>query len=281
MDRINRVNPPGQIVKTKHSDVHVMVTGEGPVTVILEAGFSSISIDWCYVQPEISKVARVLSYDRGNYGWSRTKRKTMTSLDSVEEIREVLEKLNVKPPFVLVGHSFGGLSMRLFASMYPDEVIGIVLEDAAHENQYINSEENRKRRRKYKRLVTFGYLTSLVGIPRMLRQKIGRKFLAKEYDASLKYIGYTLGAYKSVYMEYLDTVTSANQLMKAESLPKEMPVIVISANNQPEEWKKNQQILSQLTEKTEQVEAETGHSVHLEDPQIVIDSILKMVSLVK
>ncbi|MDZ5472905.1 alpha/beta hydrolase [Bacillus sp. 31A1R] len=281
MDRINRVTPPGKIVKTKHSDVHVMVTGDGPVTVILEAGFSSISIDWCYVQPEISKVARVISYDRGNYGWSRTERKTMTSLDSVEEIREVLDKLDVKPPFVLVGHSFGGLSMRLFASMYPDDVIGVVLEDAAHENQYIDSEENQKRRRNFKRLVTFGYLTSLVGIPRMLRQRIGRKFLAKEYDASLKYIGYTLGSYQSAYMEYLDSVTSANQLMQAKPLPKEMPVIVISAKNQPEEWKKNQQNLSKLTEQTEQVEVETGHSVHLENPQIVIDSILKMVSLVK
>lgn len=66
MDRKNRVNPPGQIIKTSMSEVHTIVSGEGPITVILEAGFSSISIDWCYVQPEISKSARVISYDRGS-----------------------------------------------------------------------------------------------------------------------------------------------------------------------------------------------------------------------
>ena len=124
MERKNKVSPPGQIIKTRFSEVHAIVTGEGPVTVILESGFSSISIDWCYVQPEISKVARVISYDRGNYGWSKTKRKTMTSLDSVEEIRDILSHLKIKPPYILVGHSFGGLSMRLFASMYPDDEIG-------------------------------------------------------------------------------------------------------------------------------------------------------------
>ncbi|MBT2663356.1 alpha/beta hydrolase [Bacillus sp. ISL-45] len=277
MNRKNKVSPPGQIIKTKLSEVHAIVSGEGPVTVILEAGFSSISIDWCYIQPEISKHARVISYDRGNYGWSKTKRKTMTSLDSVEEIREILRHLKIKPPYILVGHSFGALSMRLFASMYPDEVVGLVLEDAAHENQYMLSQENIKRIKKFKRLVTFGYVTSLVGIPRVLKQKIGRKFLAKEYDESLNYIGYTLGAYKSAYQEYVDSITSASQLLAAKPLRQDLPVIVISAKNQTESWKKNQLLLTELTSNTEEIEADTGHSVHLENPKIVIDSIIKMI----
>jgi pimeloyl-ACP methyl ester carboxylesterase len=174
-DKKNKVEPPGQIVKTRLSEVHAIVTGEGPVTVILEAGFSSISIDWCYIQPGISKVARVISYDRGSYGWSKTKRKTMTSLDSVEEIRDILKHFEIKPPYILCGHSFGGLSMRLFASMYPDDVAGLVLEDAAHENQYVLSQENIKRIKEFRRLVTFGYVTSLVGIPRMYPQNVKKE----------------------------------------------------------------------------------------------------------
>ncbi len=278
MDRKNKVNPLGQIIKTSKSEVHAIVTGEGPITVILEAGYSSISIDWCYIQPEISKVARVISYDRGNYGWSKTKRKTMTSLDSVEEIRDILSHLNIKPPYILVGHSFGGLSMRLFASMYPDEVIGLVLEDAAHENQYVLSQENRKRIKNFRRLLTAGYVTSLVGIPRMFKQRIGRKFLATEYDESLNYIGYTLGAYKSAYQEYVDSVTSALQLVKSKQLRKDLPVVVISAIKQTEGWKKNQLLFTDLTNNTEHIEADTGHSVHLENPKIVIDSILKLIN---
>ncbi|MEH7239015.1 alpha/beta hydrolase [Bacillus sp. JJ1562] len=279
MDRKNKVDPPGQIITTRLSAVHAIVTGEGPVTVILEAGFSSISIDWCYVQPEISKVARVISYDRGSYGWSKTKRKTMTSLDSVEEIRDILSQLKIKPPYILVGHSFGCLSMRLFASMYPDDVEGLVLEDAAHENQYVLSQGNIKRIKRFRRLVTFGYMTSLVGIPRIFKQKIGRKFLSKEFDKSLRYIGYTLGTYKSVYQEYMDTVKSAKQLLNAKPLRKELPVIVISAKKQPENWKRNQLLLTDLTDNTEHIESDTGHSVHLEKPKIVIDSILKLIKI--
>ncbi|OCA90329.1 hypothetical protein A8F94_00015 [Bacillus sp. FJAT-27225] len=278
LDRKNKVNPPGQIIKTRMSEVHAIATGEGPVTVILEAGFSSISIDWCYIQPEISKVARVISYDRGNYGWSKTKRKSMTSLDSVEEMRDILSHLNIKPPYILVGHSFGGLSMRLFASMYPDDVIGLVLEDAAHENQYFLSTENSKRIMNFRRLVTIGYITSLIGIPRLFKQKIGRKFLATEYDKSLNYIGYTLGAYKSVYQEYLDSVISAQQLLTSKPLRMDLPVVVISAKKQTEGWKKNQLLLTDLTNNTEHIEADTGHSVHLENPKIVIDSILKLIN---
>lgn len=277
MNRKNKVSPPGEIIKTRLSEVHAIVTGEGPVTVILEAGFGSISIDWCHIQPEISKHARVISYDRGSYGWSKTKRKTMTSLDSVEEIREVLSHLKIKPPYILVGHSFGALSMRLFASMYPDEVVGLVLEDAAHENQYVLSQDNIKRIKKFRRLVTFGYITSLVGIPRLLKQQIGRKFLVKEYDKSLKYIGYTPGAYKSAYLEYVDSLTSASQLLAAKPLRQDLPVMAISAKKQPESWKKNQLLLTDLTDSTEQFEADTGHSIHLENPEIVLDSIIKLI----
>ncbi|KAA0546855.1 alpha/beta hydrolase [Bacillus sp. BGMRC 2118] len=274
----NKVLPPGKIVRTNQSDIHVLVTGEGPVTVILEAGYSSTSIDWCYVQPELSTFARVLSYDRGNYGWSKTKRKTMSTLDHVEELREVLHKLDIKPPYVLVGHSYGGLSMRLFASMYPDEVSGLVLEDAAHENYYVMSNENKKRIQTFKRLVTMGYVTSLMGLPRLLKQKVGRKFLSAKYNDSLNYTGYTLGAYQAAYREYRDSSLSAKQLFESRSLNKNLPVVVISAKNDSLQWNEHQQLLAKLTNQTTHIQAQTGHSVHLEDPELVINSILKLVN---
>lgn len=273
MNQRNKVAPPGQIIQTKQSDIHTIVTGEGEVTVILEAGLGSVSIDWCYVQPEISKFAKVISYDRGDYGWSRTKRKTLSSLDSVEELKEVLGKLNIQSPYILVGHSFGGLSMRLFASIYPDDVAGLVLVDAVHENQYVSSNQNKK----FRRLVTFGYVTSLMGLPRILKQKIGRKFLVEEYAKHLKYIGYTLGAYKSMYREYRDSSISAKQLIKSKSLREDVPIIVLSAENNAEQWKQQQMLLSQLTTKTEHIQTKTGHSIHLENPRIVMDCITKLI----
>jgi len=273
MSQLNKIAPPGEIIQTNHSEVHAIVSGEGEVTVILEAGLGSVSIDWCYVQPEISKFARVLSYDRADYGWSRTSRKTFTSSDSVEEIKEVLQKLNIQPPYILVGHSFGGISMRLFASMYPNEVAGLVLVDAVHENQYLIGNQNKK----FRRLVTFGYVTSLMGLPRIVKQKVGRKFLAKEYDNHLKYIGYTLGAYKSIYREYIDSSLSAEQLQDSKPLRADLPVNVVSADNSSEQWKQQQLLLSTLTNKTEHIQTNAGHSIHLEDPNIIIDCIKKLV----
>lgn len=273
MNNMNKTAPPGQMIQTKHSNVHAIVSGKGEVTVILEAGLGSVSIDWCYVQPEISKFAKVISYDRGNYGWSRTSRKKLTSLDSVEEVKEVLEKLNLQPPYLLVGHSFGGLSMRLFASMYPDEVVGLVLEDAVHENQYFAGNENKK----FKRLVTFGYVTSLMGLPRLVKQKVGRKFLSKEHDKHLKYIGYTLGAYRTMYREYIDSSLSAKQLLESKPLRKDLPLIVVSAENPSEQWKQQQLLLSTLTNKTEHIQTKVGHSIHLEEPKIIVKSIKKLI----
>lgn len=142
MNHRNKINPPGNIIKTKKSNIHVILEGEGPDVVILESGLGSISIDWSEIQPKVSKSAKVLSYDRGNYGWSKTRRQALTALDYVEELKELLEKVDLQPPYVLVGHSFGGLIMRLYASLYPEQVKGLLLVDAVHENQYAPGNQN-------------------------------------------------------------------------------------------------------------------------------------------
>ncbi len=152
IQRQGKVAPRGRIIQTSTLALHVIEIGEGPVTVILEAGLGSFSIDWYAVQPEL-KNAKVVAYDRGGYGWSTTHRKTMTIEDTVRNLKELVECLQLEPPFVLVGHSFGGLSMRLFAARYPALVEGLVLLDSVHENQYRKENYNDS----YKRLVTFGY----------------------------------------------------------------------------------------------------------------------------
>ncbi len=278
MNRSRKVPPPGKMVKTKDSTIHVMDSGTGPLTVILEAGLSSASIDWCFVQPEISKFARVISYDRGSYGWSRTTRQTRTAGDSVEELKELLCVLDVKPPYILVGHSYGGMIMRLFASTYPNDTKGLILVDAAHENQYIENASNQKRIKKFNLLARFGYMTSLAGLPRLMRHKVGRKYLGPEHEKTLNYIGHTPEAYQSLYFEFRDTGKSAQQILKAKPLPADLPVTVISAANSSKEWNQNQKLMVKLTQNTKQIEADTGHSVHVEKPAIVIEELVNMIN---
>ncbi len=275
--RKNATLPPGQIVRTKYSDLHVLISGDGPITVLLESGLSSISIDWCYIQPEISKIAKVVSYDRGNYGWSRTKRKNMTGLDAIEELEEMLELLNINGPIVLVGHSYGALITRLFASAHPEKVQGMILVDPAHEHYYLYNEKNKKRINQFKRFTILGYLFSVIGLPRLFKQKVGRNFLKDEYVKSLNDVGYSQGGYKSIYMEYRDSCKTAEQLLASRPLKKNLPTIILTADNQTSGWKKYHDTLSNVTNCTDQITVDSGHSIHLEDPEIVIESIKKII----
>ena len=130
-----RESPPGKLVDIGGYQLHVNCTGKGSPTVILDAGFGCDSTAWLTVQPEIAKFARVCSYDRAGLGWSDPGPKPRTSQQIVKELHTLLAKADIRSPYVLVGHSFGGYNVRLYAGHYPDEVVGMVLVDANHHHQ--------------------------------------------------------------------------------------------------------------------------------------------------
>jgi pimeloyl-ACP methyl ester carboxylesterase len=111
-------------------------TGSGSPTVVLEAGFGDVSVEWRSVQPQIARSSRVCSYDRAGYGGSESGPMPRTSLEIAKELHALLENAGEMPPYVLVGASFGGYNVRVFNGLYPDEVTGIVLVDATQEDQY-------------------------------------------------------------------------------------------------------------------------------------------------
>ena len=108
--------------------------GEGSPAVILEAGAGDTLATWEWVLPGVRKLTRVCAYDRAGLGRSDPGPKPRTSARIVAELRELLRRAHVPPPYVLVGHSFGGLNVRLFASRNPGEVSGLVLVDATPED---------------------------------------------------------------------------------------------------------------------------------------------------
>lgn len=127
--------PPGQMVDVGGYRLHLYEMGEGSPTVILDAGMGCHCLDWALVQPEIAKFARVYSYDRAGNGWSEESPNPRTSGNIIDELHTLLVNSGIKGPYVLVGHSFGGINLRLFAMRHPHDVLGIVLVDAAHEDQ--------------------------------------------------------------------------------------------------------------------------------------------------
>ena len=116
--------------------LHINCTGEASAsqpTVILEAGAGEFSVDWSLLQPRVARFARVCSYDRAGSGWSDLGPRPRTMHQIVWELHALLEKAGERPPYVLVGHSYGGLLVRVYASVYPAEVAGIALEESGDE----------------------------------------------------------------------------------------------------------------------------------------------------
>jgi pimeloyl-ACP methyl ester carboxylesterase len=97
------------------------------------------------VQPEVARTTRACSYDRAGLGWSESRPEPRTSENMVKEMHTLLVNGKVNPPYVLVGHSFGGALVRLYAQSYPDEVSGMVLVDSAPDDLFIDIHKNRLR----------------------------------------------------------------------------------------------------------------------------------------
>src|SRR5438445_4750230 len=128
--------PPGKLVDIGGYRLHINCTGTGSPTVILDAGLGGTSLDWSKVQPAVARFTRVCSYDRAGYGWSETEPGPRTSQQMVTELHLLLAHAQINGPYLLVGHSLGGLNMRLYAYHYPGEVAGMVLLDSTSEHQF-------------------------------------------------------------------------------------------------------------------------------------------------
>ncbi|PLR96957.1 alpha/beta fold hydrolase [Bacillus sp. T33-2] len=106
----------------------------GNPTVVMEAGYGDFSNAWDKIIPEIAKLTKVFVYDRAGLGTSEKSPNPRTSKEMVKELNELLTKACLKPPYILVGHSFGGLNVRLYTSEFPIEVAGVILVDSTPED---------------------------------------------------------------------------------------------------------------------------------------------------
>jgi pimeloyl-ACP methyl ester carboxylesterase len=137
-DRL-RYPAPGLLVHVDGRQIHLQVLGaeSGGPTVVLEAGMGSFSPNWYWVQQELAATVRSVAYDRAGLGWSRRSRRPRDAQTIAVELRDALRKAGIEPPYVLAGHSFGGLPVRAFADLYPEMTAGLILVDASHPDQWV------------------------------------------------------------------------------------------------------------------------------------------------
>ena len=137
--RITRDDSSESVLKLQKVDVgghslQFLVGGQGSPAVIFEGGFGTGIASWSRVQKDVAAFAQTVSYDRAGLGQSDPGPKPRSAKQIATELHVALQKSGIKPPYVMVGHSFGGIYVRVFADMYPTEVVGMVLIDPSQES---------------------------------------------------------------------------------------------------------------------------------------------------
>jgi len=151
-----------------HRRLYVRQSGTGSPAVIFEAGIAASSLNWFHIQEQVSRFAAAVSYDRCGLGWSGPCRTLRTPRNVALELHEMLERSGIKPPYLLVGHSFGGLVMRRFALLFPDEVASLILIDPMRCDEWppVNRTKQGDLRRA-KKMCRYAILIAHIGLARI------------------------------------------------------------------------------------------------------------------
>ena len=300
-----RYPAPGKLVDIGGYKLHAICKGEGSPTVILDAGMGCDALTWVAVQEGVSKFTHVCSYDRAGYGWSDESPKVRTSAHIVKELHVLLQAMNQKPPYILVGHSFGGTNMQLYAKTYPDEVYGLVLVDSCYEKQEERQEVVNKKFPKQlgvmQRIITFvlnNRFSRYFGVHRIIDS-----FAADQLPPTFKDIAGVECA-KTATNKYFIVVLhetqnleeSFKQVAKSSQDLGSKPVLVISRGKngstntamserdkaKKEVWEACQLDLVALSKNSKHIIAEkSGHMIPFEQPEIIVDAIKEMVEMYK
>ncbi len=271
--------PPGRLLDVGGYKMHIYCTGEGSPTVILDAGLGQGTLYWSQVQESVSKHARVCSYDRAGMGWSESGPKPRTYMKVTEELHALLSAAGEQGPLVLVGHSSGAHTVRFFTQDFPNEVAGIVLEDAA--NERVLTQENLAPGVK---MMQDALLASRLGYFRINEDSLAT-MAGMEIPAELKpylHINYNSKTFATSADELMAMPVTAEALepTKYEGAWKDIPAIVLTADNENGRMlgmHEHHTQLAELSTKGEQILVNSSHNIHIDQPDAVIQAILNVV----
>lgn len=219
---------------------------EGP-TLVFDSGYGATLESWNPIRDDISKFSKMFIYDRAGIGKSGMDERPRHSQQSVENLRSLLHKAGIKPPYVLVGHSLGGLNTRLFASTYPEEVVGVVLLDSTHEDQ----------------------------------NRILPSLFTKEVQEAY-YNQFTLEGSLNEVEESLEQVRTSKSFGSIPLIVVTGGLQPFHTVESMAAWMKFQRELANLsTNKKHIIVEDAGHAIHIDQPQVVVNVIRDILDMVK
>ncbi|HEX2742555.1 MAG TPA: alpha/beta hydrolase [Rubrobacter sp.] len=244
--------PPGEMVDVKGYSLHINCVGQGSPTVLLDSGLGLFSAQWVRVQREVSGTTRVCAYDRAGMGWSEMGPDPRDAKQITGELHTLLSKASIDGPYVLVGHSLGGLSMLTYANRYPDEVAGVTLVDSSTElDQFSQRPEARDSNEPQEQ--TSPVVSQLVRLGVSLPARLGIVRLLSKFDpaspelppqqrAQSDALTPSTRQFTTSVLEFL----APTQTRRLGSLGNK-PLAVVTAGTQEPSWLKRQDELATLT----------------------------------
>lgn len=280
-----RYPPIGQMVDVNGHRLHIYCEGEGSPTVILEGGAGVAALSWYRTQPLIAQETRVCAYDRAGLGWSELGTGPYTPESTAQDLHTLLGNAGIEPPYVLVGHSVGGKHIRMFTELYPDEVVGLVFDDARHESAdpIRTQEEYEADAAAYESGLGFYRVLRDLGVVRLLGVPLGRS-MSPSMNSLPDDVVFRLGLFEvaeKTLQSKIDTqdIASNERLSAARPLGS-LPVVVLTSSqglNMQEDWAAVQQHLVALSSNSQQIIVESSHDIHIDAPQQVADAVLRVI----
>jgi len=270
-------SPPGQYVHTGARQMHINCSGHGKTTVVLESGLGSTSLDWLLVQEKIAAHTRVCSYDRSGYGWSDRSSSVRVVSTMAKDLDRLLLMAGEKPPFMIVGHSFGGLIAQYFADEFAQKTAAVVLVDSTHPEQFRVFDNAGIPTPQAPNGGMF-FVRNFASVPDALPEQL--KPLATQLAAQRKSV-------EALYNELRTLRRNAELVQRKVSSPLPVKSYVISRASRVKPgsedkkklretvWRDLQQDLALRNETALSVANTSDHFVHLAEPDAVVEIILQ------
>jgi len=302
------MKPPGRLVDVGGFRLHVHALGERRPAVVFDAALGGSSISWTSVHPPVATFARSVAYDRAGFGWSDAGPLPRTAGRAADELRTLLARAGEAPPYLLVGHSFGGLVMRIFAARYRADTAGLVLVDPAHPEDWLTpAPKEQVKIDRGIRLCRQGRIASRLGIARIVSELVGfgavgparrladrisRGDIGPDMDWLLAplwklppHVRRPLRSFwtKPKFYEALGSQIASISVSARETLDAahtsygDLPLVTISMTNPGDYRIRQQEALARLSTRGRHVIAShSGHWIPLDEPDIVLAEIREM-----
>ncbi len=272
--------PPGQMVDVGGYRLHINCMGTGSPTVVIDAGWGDWSLGWSSVQADVAKTTRVCTYDRAGMGYSEAGPLPRDAEQFAGELHTLLDRAGIPGPYLLVGHSLGGLPVRVFTHEYPAEVAGVVLVDSMSPGQAREPAADASsttptgagRSSIPALLARFGVLRLVSGPPGPAPNLSPQ---AKEAYAAFSVTPRSAQAWADEGTGVPASLTQAGAVKSFGDLP----LIVLSRGlDQDPDWQRMQAELLKLSSNSQAMIADkSGHNIHYDQPEAAVAAIVKMV----